>query len=94
MIDYLRTRHPAEPLPEELLAADDIEQALLQKETLQRLAAALAALDRALRDIIILHYYHGMTLTQIAEQTGRSYGMVKVYHKKALAQLKGAFPEA
>ena len=87
LIDYIRTKHPGEPLPEDLPAPDDPEQALIRKETLQRLAAALAALERDERDIVVMRYHNGCSLTEIARLTGISYGMVKVKHQKALKKI-------
>lgn len=88
LIDYLRTRHPTEPLAEESPAAEDFTENLIKKETLERLAAALNQLPQEERDIIVLRYYEGLTLTEIARSTGISYGMVKVKHKKALDRLR------
>ena len=88
LIDYIRMKRPSEPLTEDILAAEDLEEDFIQKETLEQLAAALKTLDREQRDLIILRYYRGYTLTDIARMTGRSYGMVKVTHKKALEQLR------
>ena len=88
LIDYLRTRHPSEPLPEDLAGADDPAEAFLSRETLDRLAAALRALEPEERDIIVLRYYKGQTLTDVSRLTGISYGMVKVKHRKALDRLR------
>ena len=88
LIDYFRTKHPSEPLPEDLAAADDPAEAFLKRETLDRLAAALKALEPEERDIIVLRYYKGRTLTEVSRFTGISYGMVKVKHKKALDRLR------
>ena len=78
LIDYLRTRHPNEPLTEDIAAADDLLENVLCKETL----------EREERDIIVLHYYSGKTLTEISRLTGISYGMVKVRHRQALKLLQ------
>lgn len=88
LIDYLRTRHPNEPLAEDIAMADDLLDNLLCKETLERLASALQALEQEERDIIILRYYSGKTLTEISRLTGISYGMVKVRHRQALKHLQ------
>lgn len=88
LIDYLRTNRPSEPLSETLAAGEDLAEDYLKKETLERLAAALNTLDREERDVIVLRYYEGLTLTEIARSTGISYGMVKVKHKKALDRLR------
>ena len=82
LIDYYRTKRTAEPLTEELAAPDDLEEDFIRRETLERLAFALKALQPEERDIIVLRYYRGKTLTEISRLTGISYGMVKVKHKK------------
>lgn len=87
LIDYLRTKHPGEPLTEDISSMGGIEETIIQKETLVRLAAALAALERDERDIIVLRYYNGYSLTEISRRIGISYGMVKVKHKKALKKI-------
>ena len=43
-----------------------------------------------MRDIIVLRYYDGKPLTEIAEMMGLSYGAVKLRHQSALAKLKKA----
>ncbi len=88
LIDYLRTRHPNEPLSEDIASADHIAEDFLRRETLERLAAALQTLGQEERDIIVLRYYKGQTLTEISRLTGISYGMVKVKHARALNALR------
>ena len=61
---------------------------LLREETLSRLAGLLAGMEQDKRDIIVLCYYKGYSLTRISQITGISYGMVKVKHKKALELLR------
>ena len=73
---------------EELAAAGDNSEDYVKKETLERLASALLTLKREERDIVVLRYYKGLSLTQISRRTGISYGMVKVRHKKALSALR------
>lgn len=94
LIDYLRTRHPCEPLPEDVAAADDLEEKLLRGDMLERLASALNTLEREERSIIVLRYYRGRTLKEIARLTGISYGMVKVKHSRALSALRAQLKEA
>ena len=88
LIDYMRLKRPQEPLTEDILAADDLEEDFIRKETLERLASALTALPQEELDIIVLRYYRGKTLTEISRLTGISYGMVKVKHKKTLETLR------
>ena len=87
LIDYIRTKHPGSQLAENIPSGDDLEESFIQGETLQCLAAALAELEQAERDIIIMRYYNGYSLTDISRLTGISYGMVKVKHKKALKKI-------
>ena len=88
LIDYLRTRHITEPLNEELSYASGLDDALINAETLEKLASALKALDEELRNIVILRYYKKMTLTEISRLTGVSYGMVRYRHNRALSLLR------
>ena len=46
-----------------------------------------------LRDIIILRYYDGKPLTDIAKMMHLSYGAVKLRHQNALMLLKGYLKE-
>ena len=87
-IDYLRKKRPTEPLDAELPGANDPSENYLNKETLGRLALALQTLTQDERDIIVLHYYKGLPLTEVSRLTGISYGMVKVKRNKALNALR------
>ena len=69
-------------------AADDLPNELIRRETLERLAAALNTLEPEERDIIVLRYYKGQTLTEISRLTDISYGMVRVKHNRALRALR------
>ena len=55
---------------------------------LTELAEALSRLEVRQRDLIILHYYDGKTLKEIAATFGMSYIYIKVLHKKTLQTLK------
>lgn len=88
LTDYFRTARPAEELPEELAEPTALDAELLTEETLEELASALSVLPQDQRDIIVLHYYDGHSLTEVSELTGISYGMVKVKHKQALKALR------
>ncbi|MBR1892829.1 MAG: hypothetical protein IJ815_04795 [Lachnospiraceae bacterium] len=52
------------------------------------LADALEKLDMRLCDIVLLHYYGGKTLKEIASAMNMSYPNMKILHKKALGQLR------
>ncbi len=92
VIDFYRGSHATEELPDELseeLASDDETDApLLKRETLHELAEALEKLSDEEKDVIILHYYQGLSLTEIQQRMGLSYGQVKLRHNSALKEMK------
>ena len=65
-----------------------VEKDLLKTETLSELASALRRLPQQLMDIIVLRYYDGKPLTEIAQMMGLSYGAIKLRHQNALLLLK------
>ena len=83
--DHFRTRSTMVAL-EETMA--DEQPAELIDDALDILADALLALKERARDLIVLHYYTGHTLKEMAEMMGMSYINVKVIHKKALTVLR------
>ncbi|MCR4925711.1 MAG: RNA polymerase sigma factor [Clostridiales bacterium] len=88
VIDYYRTNRQQYELSENLSTADDICENLCNEENLELLAASLEELDERLRDLIILHYFSGLTLKDIAQKMQMSYSNAKVLHSKALDELK------
>lgn len=93
LTDYYRTRRVFEEIPETLTDDSCVEAEICNQETLDELADALEKLDSRERDIIILRYYSGCTLKEIAERLGISYAYVKILHNKALALLRGILGE-
>lgn len=88
LTDYYRTRRVFEEVPETLDDGSSVEEDVCNAETLDALASALESLDERERDIIILRFYKGKTLTEIAEQMGISYAYVKVLQNKAFGAMK------
>ena len=88
VIDFYRRSKPHEELSEELPDNSEVDEGLLRTETLTELAEALGRLPSQQRDIIVLRYYDGKPLTEIAEILGLSYGATKLRHNAALAQLR------
>ena len=89
VIDFYRTNHIHSEIPEDL--TDDrslIEDEVLNSESLELLAKALEQLPQELRDIIVLRYYKGLTLQQVAEVMKLSYGVTKLRHREAMGKLK------
>ena len=90
VIDYYRTFHISEELSgTEVDDTDGVEETVLSRETLTRLAEALKKLPEQQRDIIVLRYYKGYTLQKIAGMMNLSYGAVKLRHSAALKTLRG-----
>ena len=90
VIEHYRRGKPCEELDENLSDNTELDENLLNNETLSELAGALRALPEELRDIIVLRYYDGKPLTEVAELMGLSYGAVKLRHQSALAKLRSA----
>ncbi|MBQ8094659.1 MAG: RNA polymerase sigma factor [Clostridia bacterium] len=93
VIDYYRTSHPASELPEDMPLDSEIDDHLLQEDSLRELASALGKLPQELRDIIILRYSSNIPLTEIAQRMNLSYGAVKLRHQKALELLRNALSD-
>ena len=90
VIDYYRRSKPTEELDENMSEDTELDEGLLNNETLSELAGALRAMPEELRDLIVLRYYDGKPLTEVAEIMGLSYGAVKLRHQSALAKLRKA----
>ncbi|MBQ3705912.1 MAG: sigma-70 family RNA polymerase sigma factor [Clostridia bacterium] len=88
LIDYFRRNRPSEELDENLSDDTQVDENLLSSETLTELSVALRKLPQQLMDIVVLRYYDGKPLTEIAQMMNLSYGAVKLRHQNALALLK------
>ena len=88
VIDYFRRSKPTAELDENLSDDTEVDEDLLQSETLGELASALRKLPQQLMDIVVLRYYDGKPLTEIAALMGLSYGAVKLRHQNALMLLR------
>ena len=90
VIDHFRRAKPSEELDENLSDNTELDEDLLNTETLSELAAALRKLPQQMMDIIVLRYYDGKPLTEIAELMNLSYGAVKLRHQNAVIMLREA----
>ncbi len=88
VIDYFRRTKPTAELDENLSDDTEVDEDLLRSETLGELASALRKLPQQLMDIVVLRYYDGKPLTEIAALMGLSYGAVKLRHQNALMLLR------
>ena len=89
--DHFRTRRTLMAL-EDYMVDEAPEE--LNDGVLDSLADALLALKEKERSLIVLHYYTGHTLKEVAEMMGMSYINAKVVHKKALDSLRAFFQKA
>ncbi len=88
VIDFYRTNHVHSEIPEDLSdTKSTIEDDILTQESLSSLATALKKLPQEQMDIIVLRYYKGLTLQEIAEKMKLSYGITKLRHREALGRL-------
>lgn len=88
LIDYYRSRKVDEEFDDSYMVK---ETNLVSNIDLQVLANALKKLDERSKTIVILHYYHDISLKDISVRMNLSYPYVKVLHKKALFILKNEF---
>lgn len=88
LIDYYRTRKVTVEIPDDLTY--DIEDDT-NEEALETLASALEKLDERDRKLVIMHYYEGKTLKEVADELEISYIYAKVLHQKVLSSLKKYF---
>ena len=88
VIDYFRTRKEYCQLDIDKLADYSFSEFVDAELALTELAEALSRLEVRQRDLIILHYYDGKTLKEVAAVFGVSYIYIKVLHKKTLQTLK------
>ena len=90
VIDFFRRSKPSEELDENLSDNIELDEDLLNSETLGELAAALKSLPPQMMQIIVLRYYDGKPLTEIAQMMNLSYGAVKLRHQNAVLMLRNA----
>ncbi len=88
VIDYYRTHREHAELEEESASVEGADEIVLDSEQLDDLKRALEKLSEQQREVIVLHYYEGMTLLKISEVMGISYKMVKYRHSTGLEELK------
>ncbi len=88
LTDYYRVRRVHSEVPETMEEDFNLEDAVCNQDTLEALADALEQMPERERDIIILRYYSGKTLKDIAARLDISYAYVKLLHNKALMMLR------
>ena len=81
IIDFYRGQRPEAELDETVPAPE-------RDPELEALAEALEALPERERDVIVLYYYHGLTLKEIAVHMRLAYSTVKLCHSRTLEALR------
>jgi RNA polymerase sigma-70 factor (ECF subfamily) len=82
--------------PQQPLADHDVSSpaplpadALVQHETADSVAAAVAALPESLREVLVLKHFGRLSFSEVAVATGLSLGTVKSRMQAAMKQLRG-----
>ena len=75
---------------ESLLPGADPNPCCMGTAAAESLNVLTGFLEEELRDIVVLRYYDGKPLTEIADLMGLSYGAVKIRHQKALNEIRHA----
>lgn len=88
LIDYYRTRKVYSEVSEDIEDDSEIEESVLNEEMLNALADALEKLDERDRNLVVLHYYSGLTLKEAALKLGMSYSNAKLVHNKSIVLLR------
>ena len=88
VIDYYRTHKITEEIPEEIPEDSNLDDTILQEEMLDELANALSQLPERERDLLVMRFYHNMTLKDIALKMGMSYANAKIVQQKALFKMR------
>lgn len=75
-------------VPVETVDDADFTAELLTREEVQRLHGKLARLSRQQREIVVMHYFHGMKVAEIAVKLSLSVGTVKWHLFEARKELQ------
>jgi RNA polymerase sigma factor (sigma-70 family) len=81
----LARRHPS--LLDLDLSGDAVVDSVIASEEHREILRLVATLSRRQREVIVLHYWSGLTEAQLAETLGVSAGTVKTTASRALANL-------
>jgi len=85
---YRRSARCTIGISADLAAEDDLQSDLLAQEEISRLHHEIARLSRQQREILVLHYFHGMKQTDIAQALRLPVGTVKWHLHEAKKELK------
>ncbi len=87
--DYLRKAKRVAPLDEALSSDErDLVQSVIQKEEYRALYSAIGKLKNNYREVVLLYYFDGLSVSEIADITGQTTDNVKVLLFRARTKLK------
>ena len=81
---------PTDPMPDELLAPDELEDVISRRETLTRMFGAVRALPASQRDVIVRHAFDGESHEHIAADLGLTPGAIRQLAYRARGTLRAA----
>ena len=83
----------AAPPPDPPTAADEPAVSAVQRQSRERMSAALEALTPQQREVIELAYFAGLSQTEIAARVGAPLGTVKSWTRQGLMRLREVVPQ-
>lgn len=87
--DYLRKNKKLTVLDENLYADEnDVASSIIQKEEYKALYNAISLLKQNYKEIVLLYYFDGMSVAEIASITEQSVENVKIQMFRARAKLR------
>ncbi len=94
-IDYYRKMNDGKitPLEEHYVSGEDPEQRLEHTLTSELLSKALARLNEMQRDVIVLRFINGLSITQVAQALHKSEDAIKALQRRGLSALREILSE-
>jgi RNA polymerase sigma factor for flagellar operon FliA len=80
--------------PHDVAGADDVEGSAVVSEVLAAVMGVIARLGEASRIILVLRYYHGMTVQEVADVIGVSEDEAVRLHQRAVLEIHTAMMKA
>lgn len=71
-----------------VVVSEDPESLMIGRETFIRLHRAIECLPKRERAVVVDHYFHGKSLTDVANERGYSKSLISSLHRRALIRLK------
>lgn len=81
---------PMNPGSSDRAGGDDPATLTLRSERANDVRLALAGLDEPYREIVALRFFGDLSLSEIADQTGRPLGTVKTHLRRGLLRLRAS----